>query len=356
MSKLMRLAWAVCAALVALGLAGPAAAAYRPKLVAGGGGSETTVHLTWGDADNPTQTVTLYVPSAYTIATPAVGARIGSGRATLIEKANGNAKVRPSGAITAGDPASPPLRAAATECTLNPLHEQVWIATLSIGASGQNPVSLLMFVDRTTPAEAVLGAIKLQLCFRSPDVPEAQGGAARGGKPVDVRLTISGTLNAPTTAGDFLWHGLFTPYVPGTKTANRSSTVEAQSILRVPRTVTLKARRIAKTSRVQGKRRTVYSVRLRGQVSEGGRPLGGAFVRILRNGKRVASAKTNEDAGFSVTLVLRASASFSVRATVKDRTTSCQGTPVAPAGCTGATVTGFTVQSRAVAVKKPTRT
>ena len=356
MSKLMRLASAVCVAFVAIGVAEPAAAAYKPKLVAGGGGSETTLHLTWRDADDPTQSVTLYVPSAYLIETPAAGSRIGGAQATFVEKGNRNAKVRPSGAITAGDPASPPLRAAATECTLNPLHEEAWIATLSTGGSGQNPVTLTMFVDRTTPAEAVLGAIKLQFCFRSPDVPEAQGGAPRGARPVDLRLTISGTLTAPTTAGDFLWHGLFTPYVPGTKTANRSGTVEAQSILRVPRAVTLKAKRIAKTRRVGGKRRTVYFARLKGQVSEGGTPLGGASVRFLRNGKRVASVKTNEDAGFSVTLVLRASASFSVRATVQDRTTSCQGTPVAPAGCTGATVTGFTVQSRAVAVRKPTRT
>jgi hypothetical protein len=353
MSNVLRLAPALCAALVALGLAGPAAAAYKPKLVAAGSGADTSVHVTWPDANDPTQAVTLYVPSAYTIGTPAVGARIGAAQTTMIEKVNGNARVRRSGAMTAGDPASTPLRAAATECTLNPLHEQVWMATLSVGGSGQNPVALTVFADRTTPAEAVLGGIKLQFCFRSPDVSEGQGGALRGGKPVDVRLTIAGTLNAPTTAGDFLWHGLFTPYVPGTKTANRSGTVEAQSILRVPRTVTLKAKRIAKTRRVDGKRRTTYSVRLTGQVSEGGKPLGGASVRVLRNGRRVANVKTNEDAGFSVTLALRTTASFRVRAIVKERTTSCQGTPVAPAGCTGAAVSGFITQSKGVSVKKP---
>jgi hypothetical protein len=353
MSKLLRLAPAGCAALVALGLAGPAAAAYKPRLVASGGGSETSIHVTWPDAADPTQAVTLYVPSGYTIGTPAVGSRLGTARATIVEKANGNRKVRPFGAITAGDSASPPLRAAASECTLNPLHEQVWVATLSVGGSGQNPVALTVFVDRTTPAEAVLGGIKLQFCFRSPDVSEAQGGAPRGGKPVDVRLSISGTLNAPTTAGDFLWHGLFTPYLSGTKTANRTGTVEAQSILRVPRMVTLKARRIAKTRRVGGRRRTTYWVRLTGQVSEGGSPLGGASVRVLRNGKRVATVKTNEAAGFSATLALRKASSFRVRATVAERTTSCQGTPVAPAGCTSATVTGFTVLSRDLSVAKP---
>jgi hypothetical protein len=332
----MRIAPAASAMLVAFALAGPAAAAYKPKLVAGGGGAETTLHLTWRAADEPTQSVTLYAPSAYTLDTPAVGAKVGTAQEAIVETASAKRRVRSSGAITAGDPASPPLRAAATECTLNPLHEQVWTGTLGT----KNPVSLLIFVDRTTPAEAVLGSIRLQFCFRSPDVPEAQGGAARGGKPVELRVTITGTLEAPTTAGEFLWHGLFTPYTPGTKTANRTATVEAQSPLLVPRVVTLKARGIG------------TKVRLTGQVSEGGTPLGGAAVGIYRNGRRVGTVKTNEDAGFAVKLPLRRSASFSVRAVVKERTTSCEGTTVAPAGCTAATVSGFTVRSKEIRVKR----
>jgi hypothetical protein len=333
----MRIAPAASAALVALALAGPAAAAYKPKLVAGGGGGETTLHVTWRVADDATQAVTLYAPSAYTLdTTPAVGAKVGTARETIVETANGGVRVRPSGAITTADPTSPPLRAAATECTLNPLHEQVWTATLS----GKNPVSLLIFVDRTTPAEAVLGSIKLQFCFRAPDVAEAQGGAPRGGKTVDLVLTVTSTLEAPTTAGDHLWHGLFTPYTSRTKTANRAGTVEAQSVLRVPRLVTLKAKRIGK------------ELRLTGQVSEGGNPLGGASVTIFKNGHRVGTVKTNEDAGFSVTLALPRRASFSVRAVVEERTTSCEGTPVAPAGCTGATVAGFTVHSKKVVVRR----
>ena len=332
----MRIAPAVSAVLVALALAGPAAGAYKPRLVAGGGGSETTLHITWRVGDDATQAVTLYAPSAYTLDTPAVGAKVGTARETIVETAHGNARVRPSGAITVADPSNPPLRAAATECTLNPLHEQAWTATLN----GKNPVSLLIFVDRTTPAEAVLGSIKLQFCFRPPDVTEAQGGAQRGGKVVDLVLHVTSVLEAPTTAGDHLWHGLFTPYIPRTKTANRTGTVEAQSLLRVPRLVTLKARRIAK------------KVRLTGQVSEGGNRLGGAVVTVFRNGRRLGRVKTNEDAGFRVTLALPRSASFSVRADVKERTTSCQGTTVAPAGCTSATVSGFTVRSRRVGVPR----
>ena len=333
--RAMRFAFAAGAVLVALALAGPAAAAYKPRLVAAGGG-QTTLHITWRVGDDDTQTATLYAPSAYTLDTPAVGAKVGTARETIVETANGNVRARPSGAITTADPETPPLRAAATECTLNPLHEQVWAATLN----GKNPVSLLIFVDRTTPAEAVLGSIKLQFCFRAPDVPEAQGGAPRGGKAVDLVLTVTSVLEAPTTAGDHLWHGLFTPYTPGTKTANRTGTVEAQSLLRVPRLVTLKAKRIAK------------KVRLTGQVSEGGNPLGGAAVTVFKNGHRVGTVKTNVNAGFGVTLALRRNASFRVRAVVKERTTSCQGTSVAPAGCIGATVSGFTLRSKAIAVRR----
>jgi hypothetical protein len=331
----MRIAPAACAALVALALAGPAAAAYKPRLVAGGGGNETTLHVTWRAADDATQAATLYAPSAYTLGAPAVGAKVGTAAVTVVETARKNARVRQAGGITSADPATPALRAAATECTLNPLHEQVWAATL-----GGQAASLLIFVDRTTPAEAVLGSIKFQFCFRSPGIPEAQGGAPHGAKPIDLALTVTGALDAPTTPGDFLWHGLFTPFAAGTKTASATATVEAQSLLRVPRVVTLKKQRL-------GER-----VRLIGQVSEGGTPLGGASVRVFRDGQRIATVKTNEDAGYALTLPLRRSASFSVRAIVKERTTSCQGTSVAPAGCTGATVSGFSVRSREVAVMR----
>jgi hypothetical protein len=351
MSNALRLSFAGCVALVALALTGPAAAAYTPTLIAGGATNETTVRLTFLDTDDPTARVVIYVPSAYQLGKPAVGAKIGTGSSAVIAKDLKNAKLTYSGSLTVTDPTTSASRIAASQCTNTPSHEQIW--SLSLTATGQTPVQQYVFVDRTNPGESTLGGVKLQLCLRSPDVPATAGGQPLGGKTVDLRLQISGVFRPPATAGDYLWRSLLTPFLTGTGVADASEMVEAQSILRVPRAVKLKAKRIGKTRSVRGERRTAYSVMLTGQVSEGGTRLGGVTVEILRDGHRVRTVKTNEAAGFSARFALRASATFQIRAVVTQRSTSCQGTTVAPAGCTGATVANWVAQSESLRVLKP---
>jgi hypothetical protein len=354
MSKPMRVPLGACAAVLALALAHPATAAYTPKLAVGGGGTTTTVRVTWPDADDPTARVTLYAPAGYQLGAPAVGAQIGTGEVVMLGKAPENAKVPLTGAIRATDPTTTATRTEATACTGTPTHEQTWTLSLSLGGSGQNPLVVLAFVDRTTTAETTLGSVKVQFCFRSPDLTAEQGGEGRG-RPVFARLSLTGALTAPVTAGDFLWRGIFTPFTSGTPVTNAGGTKEAQSILRVPRTATLKAKRTGRTRMVRGTRVTTYAVRLSGQVAEGGTRLGGVTIRILRNGKQVKTLRTNEDAGFSIRLALAKTATFRVRAVVAERSTSCQGASVAPAGCTGATVVNWAGKSDAVRVVKPKR-
>jgi hypothetical protein len=351
MSTHLRALAATAAAFAGLALAAPAAAAYTPKLAAGGGGT-TSVRVTWPDADAPTARVTLYAPAGYQLGSPAVGARLGSADAVMAGPAPENAKVALTGGIAATDATTLAVRTAATACTGVPTHEQVWTLTLSPAGSGDNPLVVRAFVDRTSPAESDLGAVKVQLCFRSPDVPVEQGGEARG-RPVLLRLGLASALTAPVTAGDFLWRGLFTPFNAGSGVTNAAETKEAQSILRVPRTATLDAKLNGKTRKVRGKRVTKYFVRLSGQVAEGGTRLGGVTIRVLRNGKQIKTLRTDEDAGFALRLALGKSATFRVRAVVGERATSCQGTSVAPAGCTGATVVNWAGKSDAVRVVKP---
>ena len=353
MSRSLRAALGGAAAVAALAVAAPALAAYTPRLVASGGGSETTLRLSWPDADDPTAKITVYLPAPYTLATPAVGAQIGTARAVLIAKELGNTKVALSGTVAVSDPSAPANRRLALACTGRAaLQEQIWMLTLSVGGSGQNPIQLPAFVNRTAGPEAALGAVKLEICFRSPDIPPAQGGQPLGGKPTEAELTVRNVLNPPTASGDYLWRGIFTPYRPGTGTPNPAGTVESQSVVRVPRAVSLRARVLVRKRTVRGKRRSIAFVRLSGRVTEGGTPLGGVSVQLFRAGKRVKRVETNEDGAFVTTLRLRRTAVFRARATARERTTSCQGTPAVPT-CIGATVSSFRVQSAGVRVRKP---
>ena len=351
MTNALRLSAASCAAVVALVLAGPAAAAYTPKLAAGGAAEATSIRLTLPDTDDPTARVTLYVPSAYQLAKPAVGAQIGTSGIDVIAKELENKKLSYTGTVTVTDPNTSATRIAATQCTNTPTHEQVWKLTLT--SAGQSPMAVLVFVDRTTPGESTLGGVKLQFCFGSPDVTPALGGQPLGARVVDLRLTIAGTLSAPPTAGDYVWRGLFTPFTPGSAATNAAGTMEAQSILRIPRAVKLKVKRVGKTRKIRGERRTTYSVVLTGQVSEGGTRLGGITVQILRNGRWVKTVKTNEDAGLTARFALPATATFRLRAVVSERSTSCQETTVAPGGCVGATVTNWAGESAKATVTRP---
>lgn len=354
MSSHLRASLTAGAAVLALTFASPAAAAYTPKLAVGGGAT-TTLRVTWPEADAPTARVTLYAPAGYQLGSPAVGARIGTADAVMVGPAPENARLALTGPVAATDATTLAVRTAATACTGVPTHEQVWTLTLSPAGSGQSPLTLHAFVDRTSAGESDLGAVKLQLCFRAPDVPAEQGGEPRG-RPLLLRLGLTAALTSPVTAGDFLWRGIFTPFTPGSAVTSAAETKEAQSILRVPRTATLEAKLSTRTRRVGGRRVTRYFVRLSGQVAEGGTRLGGATIRVLRNGRQIKTVRTDEDAGFSVQLALAKTSIFRVRAVVAERATSCQGTSVAPAGCTGATVVNWAGTSDAVRVAKPKRT
>ena len=355
MSRFLRLSLGACVAVAAVAFAAPATAAYTPRLVASGAGPETTVQLRFPDADDPTAKIALYVPGPYQLGTPAIGAEIGSARAVLIAKELGNTKVTLTGSVTATDPTSSSVRTVATFCTGVPTHDQVWMLTVSVGGTGQNPIQVPAFIDRTTGAEAALGGIKIQICFRSPDIPPAQGGQPLGGKVTEAELTVRNVLLTPATVGDYLWRGLFTPYRPGTGSPNAGGTVEAQSIVRVPTRATLRGKILVKKRKVRGKVRRFFSVRLTGTVTEGGTQIGGVTVQILRAGRRVKTAKTNETGSFAVRLVLKRTVVFRARAIAPERSTSCQQTPVAPAGCAGATVSRFTVSSGTLRVRMPKR-
>lgn len=353
-SRSLRVLLGACMALAGFAFSAPATAAYSPKLIASGSGPETTLRMRFPAADDATAKATIYVPGPYLLGTPALGATVGSARVVVMRKEPANRKMTLTGKVTATDPTSVSVRALATACTLVPTHEQVWTLTLSGGSSGQESMHVPVFVDRTAGAEAALGGIKLQICFRSPEEP-AQAGQPAAGKPTAAELTVQDVLLAPTTPGDYVWRAIFTPYTPGAVSARAAGTVEAQSIARTPAKATLRGRIIVEKRKVRGKLRRRFSVRLTGMVTEAGTQIGGVTVRIVRAGRRVATAKTDESGRFTVTLRLTRTGVFQARAVAPERSTSCQEVSVAPAGCTGATVAGFAARSAALRMRIPKR-
>src|SRR3954468_14483532 len=90
MRKSIRAALLACAALSTLAFASSAFAAYTsPKLVvasltpqAAGSGGPVRVGVTISNADDPTASVSIFVPSGYQLGTPAAGTKLGDVTAT----------------------------------------------------------------------------------------------------------------------------------------------------------------------------------------------------------------------------------------------------------------------------------
>ncbi len=353
MASLQRVVLAACASLAALALASPAAASYTPRLLvdspreAVGGSHETLIKAAIPETDDASAKITIYVASGYTIDLPAVGAAIGTAKQTLLVKEPAGTKVALVGGVKALDPNTQANRTLATGCTGAPAHEAVWKLDLSVGGTGINPNDVFVFVDRTTPAEAMIGSYKLQACFRSPDIPPVLGGQAQGGKPIEFELRIKDVFGGPTDAGDHTWRAIFTPYTAGTGVEDPDGTVESQAIVRLPVELTLAPKLKTQKRKIKGKLRTIRFLRLSGRISEGGTPLGGVRVDILTSSKSAKAVKhirtlrTDEDGRYSVTIRVAKTTYIKSHATAAQRTTSCPQTPLF--SCAVATVASFDV-------------
>lgn len=243
MKKSFRLTVLACAAALALAVVALAAADYQPSMgifqatYKPNGAGAVTVVVAQQQNNDPTAKLTIYTPAAYsvTLGQPA-GTQIGDAVAE-IQLLDISSKPLPfSGAVKADTPANWATLAAA--CTGVPTHEAVW--TLNLSLAGQTDV-IPIFVDHTTGPEAAFASVKLQVCFRDPTLP--QGDPRRspsGAKFNTAAITLRGIFRNPAVPGLKLWRTLFTPYTPGTGNPNVAGTKEAQGVVPMPYSVSLK--------------------------------------------------------------------------------------------------------------------
>lgn len=366
MKKLTRLALIGATGAGALAFAGPALAAFTPKLdvsVPNGLGAtgSTRIHLAAVIPGTGTQETTarivVYAPAGFTVNMPTPVATIGTIDARVragdlggaIVPVTGTIEARPASgsALVSGVPI--PLATLATQCTGTATHAGFWIFKLS--AAGQT-LELATYFDTTTGAEAALGSGKLTFCLPPDDVPAGTPGRSPLGiKLVDALLTFTSTYVNASSAGTYVWTSIWTPYNPGVGTANAAGTVTAISINGLPVQATLKAKydKKKKTARLSGR------ISAAGQLQAGLKlPLfsGSSKAKLKRAG---STNKTTGTGAFTALRRIIKATFFQVRFAIPAVDFTAQGCAAVPAPpalppCVSATVGAFSALTNIVKV------
>jgi hypothetical protein len=184
--------------------------------------------------------------------------------------------LRMTGTIAAVDPSTVATQSARCD---DVAHAAAWLMNLPT-ASGQPPLQIPMFVDKTAGAEAKLAVYRIVVCLPPPDVPAGTPGRASfGARLLFAQFDLNAFANPPAN-GEYRWRSLWTPYIPGTGAPNVAGTVESQSLVRLPTQVTIRATKVR--VRRHGKVRTLVAIS--GRLSESGKPYPAAKVS-LQDGK-----------------------------------------------------------------------
>jgi hypothetical protein len=353
-------------AVVALTAVGQAAAAYTsPRLlITDDRTGATTISFTQNAADDPTAKLSFYVPAGYTTTlTQAAGSTIGTVNAAgtaadlggALLPLTGTVQVRAANGTYSSGGTAVPIAAAATQCTGTANHTAYWVLILQ--AAGQT-LELPVFVDLvTTPPASAFATASIQACLPPPDVPPGTPGrAAFGFKLTSSVFTVNGIFTS-SGSGDLRWRLLATPYTPGTGSANAAGSVETQSLVSFPRTVSLR-----KPVRLKAKKGTAaYRITSTVALPAGSTPT----VRLFRgrSASALGSAITLRGAGttFSGTVAFRQTRRpqvwfFQARVTVPTidlGATACQAT--FGVSCLSATRAGFTARSGTLRLVVPKR-
>ncbi len=344
MQTVIRLACAALAGAGALALAGPAAAAYTPRLVVTGTAQSlgapgaVTFSLTTASTDDATAKLVLYAPHGYGLTLgQAAGTVLGKAQAQAIAKTLGGSLLPLAGDVVADDPA----KHAGNACAPAP-HQAVWLLRLhGVGQTIQVP----LYVDQVTGgAEAAYASWRIQACLPSPDVPEAQGGAKLGAKLTSIQFSVGTMFVNPSVAGAHVWRAGLTPYARASGTIDASRAVEGRSTVSLPGLLGLTA--------VLNQRTGIVTIR--SSLTENGVPVARQRVRLLlgttpRNPKVFRTATTSAVGTLVSTIRLGSGQTRYLRAYVnvatRDDGAGCAGTSIAPAGCVSATRGAFTASS-----------
>jgi hypothetical protein len=338
------------AAAAALALAAPSMAQNEPELtvvpydVALGQAADTELDLTLPASTNAPAKVTIYSGVGYTAnLAQAPGTKIGDLAATV---ASGGASLDVSGDVVADNPANYAADPRAQACAAG-THAAVWVISITLGG---NALHIPIFVDPTAGPEAAYGSYKLQVCFASPYVPEAAGGAPLGARLTEADLdfpTSPGVFHNPSTRGVYTWRALVTPYTQGTATADATATYELRSLASLPTKIALKAKWDAKRKRavVSGTFNPPPALGFPASV----------VVEIFRttagSTKHIGRAKTNKGKFTFRTKQAKGTAVYSALVAGYFGTCTAAGSP-APRGCARETVAPIFSNFRAVKRKK----
>jgi hypothetical protein len=339
-----------CASSAALALSANALA--TPRLIISGGptpgtAAATTVQITEDKTDAAPLKVSIYQATGYaaTLGQPA-GTQIGTVHADLQALAiSPDAIIQADGTVLTADPA------AYTSNTCAPgAHAAVWL--LHVTVSGQT-IDVPVYLDPTTGAEAALGAAKLVFCLSDPyDTAPTSIRAPFGVKIINAKMTLnSGIITNPSSGGTFLWRATITPWNPATPAPDAAKTVEVQSIVTIPATLSLKATVKTVRHKRHGKTTVTNSVLLSGKLLENLQGVQGASVTILAGGKKIGIAKTSASGAFSRNAGLNKKTTFQAKVTLAQRDIACVSPLPAtsvPGGCVGATVAGYSLASNLV--------
>ncbi len=331
MKRSIRLTIFACAAALALAVVALAAASYTPSMgifqatyKPGGSGAVTVVVAQERD-DDPTARITIYVGPGY-------GVNLGQAPGTTIGTVIADVQVLDLGPnvlpLTGPVKADTPANYFSNPCSPG-LHEAVWTLNAALPGQPANPIPV--YVDHATPAESTFSSAKMTVCFRDPNLPPGDPRRSPNGtKFLDAAFTVRGVFTNPSSAGNKLWRSIFTPYTPGTGSANVPGTREAQGIVPMPYSVSVK--------RVKRKVRRGF-FRLAGTVNVAGRSTSGTRLLLFaKTGrapfKAVAATRTKRGGTyvFNRRLPKRTTFYFVERPPVE---TTC-ATPISAAPCTAA--------------------
>jgi hypothetical protein len=361
MSKTIRMVLLGLVGAIALSSTATALAAYTsPSLRVTDDRTAVTIRYTVSATDDPTAKLTFYAPTGYSasLAAPAgttLGTVTAQGTATDLGGAllplTGTVQARAAGGTYLSGTTQVPIAAAATQCTGTPTHTAYWVLILQ--AAGQT-LELPVFVD--SPAvgtgASAFATSSIQACLPPPDVPTGTPGRATFGfKLTQVDFKVNGIFTS-AGSGQPRWRVLATPYVPAQGRPNPAGSVEAQSVIPFPRTLSLRKPAL--------KTANGFATLTLGGVAQ--LPTGAASIRLYR-GKTAAGLSPSvtlrkTGTSFRGTLRIKQTAKpqtvfLQARATVAAGTDTC--TPTFGVTCVGATRAAVAVRSGTVRFVIPAR-
>ncbi|HEX7311837.1 MAG TPA: hypothetical protein VF232_11725 [Gaiellaceae bacterium] len=311
-----------------------------------GASATTVVHLRAETSDAAPSRVTIYLPLGYAANLgQTAGTQIGTVAASAQRLMLSPDAVDVPGTIVTDTPAN-----YVNSFCAPGLHSAVWLVHLNVQGT---TVDVPVYVDRTTGNEVPFSSAKLVMCLANPYAQAVPGTRAPTGlRLVDTKLTFSaGMVTNPTLLGSFVWRAVVTPWTANGAAANAPGTIETQSIVNIPSSLSLKAKVQTKRHTRAGQTTVTNSVLLSGKLIEDLRGVPGARITFFANGKTAGSAASGVSGAFSRKTSLARTTTLRATATVAPRETVCVSplsVTAAPAGCVAATIAGYKVGSNTV--------